>query len=108
MIEGIESAIRDILAVETEGATLIDAANAKATEISLSTAAKTEEIKRKAAEKDKLFATEAIKRAELDGLKKAEALIKENEERTILAIAEARKNIDKSVDEILRAVADIR
>lgn len=108
MIERIDSIVEEILLVEEECATLIAKANEKASAISLSTASKIEEIKKNATEKDKLTATENIKKAELEGLKKAERLQNENEQASDAIIASAREKIDECVDEILRAVTQIR
>lgn len=106
MIEGIDNAIKDILQVEEECAAIVAKANEKASEISFSTASAIEELKKKSAEKDKLSATEALKRAELDGLKEAEKLTEENEKQADALTNKARANMDKCVEEILRAIKE--
>ena len=104
MIEGIDNAIKDILLVEEECAAIVAKASEKASELSFSTASMIEEVKKKAADNDKLSATEALKRAEEEGEKRAKALIEENETAASALIERARANMDKCVEEILRSI----
>ena len=100
----IQGAINEILVAEEKATDIIKEANEKASAITLSSAVKTEELKKQASEREKAKILLKKEQAEKEGLKQADALKKEFDLEIETALKMAEKNKSAGVQFVLNRI----